>query len=771
MTVMALAACGCSAAQIAIGQWQDLNSFSTVRCVHVASDRVYAATRMAMFYYDKNDYSLNTMTKVKGLSDVGISTFGYDDESDCLVIAYTNSSVDIRKDGQIRHLPDIKNSSIGGDKQIYHVRFNAGLAYLATGFGIVVVDPDRCEVRETYYLGDEGGHAVVYDVAFTDSLVVAGTDRGLLRARKDSPRLRIYDEWHRDTVSLLAGWSIRTLVTNPNHKWLVALACTNNPDSLTAFFQTDSDNDRWGTWGGGSIRSIRSHNGRIVLSRYGRIEVYSDNYRLVHHVDDLPGYGAVVYDADFDTDSTLWMGHVWGGLIRLPFRSDEPKSYCPEGPHSDDYVFSVAATSDKLYLAPGGKRPTYEGVNMDGNIYTYDGSGWTALVNDGHLGTFKDVLYVAADPTDPDHISASAWGCGLLDVKDNTVQTLYTKANTDGVLTPYIDGSFVHYRVSGLAYDGEGNLWMTNSLNNEGLVVRYKDGTWKGFNTTAIVQGSEVSREIDRIIWDSVNGYKWFIGRANRIYVHDGVDRQAYIDPNSGSKLETHTVTCIVQDRSGDIWFGTDKGLKVIYDGYRAFANGSGGLAPVTCSNILFNADGITEYLMAYESITCMAVDGANRKWVGTANNGLYLIAADGREQIEHFTTANSPLASDKVVSLAVQPSSGILFVGTDKCLQAYRSTATAAGTEPDRNIKVFPNPVKPGYDGPIAIKGFTRDALVHVTDVRGHVVYATQALGGQAVWDGRTLNGEKAASGPYLVFASDAQGQMRSVAKILIVR
>ena len=283
-----------------------------------------------------------------------------------------------------------------------------------------------------------------------------------------------------------------------------------------------------------------------------------------------------------------------------------------------------------------------------------------------------------------------------------------------------------------------------------------------------MVQGNE----IDKVIWDSVTGYKWFLGRANRIYVHDGESKMAYVDPNNGSKMETHAVNCLVQDHSGDLWLGTDKGIKVIYDGYRAFDNGGKGeRAPVHCSNILYNEDGISEYLMAYEGINCIAVDGANRKWVGTANNGLYLISANGQEQLEHFTTGNSPLASDKIVALAIAPESGIVYVGTDKGLQSYRWTATEADETPSNHIYAFPNPVRPEYDGPIAIKGFVRDALVHITDAAGHTVFSTQAYGGQAIWDGRNLRGEKVASGPYFVFASDNNGQMRSVTKILIIR
>ena len=191
----------------------------------------------------------------------------------------------------------------------------------------------------------------------------------------------------------------------------------------------------------------------------------------------------------------------------------------------------------------------------------------------------------------------------------------------------------------------------------------------------------------------------------------------------------------------------------------------------MTCNNILYNENGISEYLMAYESVTTIVVDGANRKWVGTSTGGLYLLSANGLEQIEHFTAANSPLFSDKIVSLAIMPWSGQLFITTDKGLETYRSTATYAFSEPMDDIHAFPNPVRPDYDGPIAIKGFTRNGIVHITDAAGNTVFSTRANGGQAIWNGCTNSGERVASGIYYVFASAEDGSMRSATKIMVIR
>ncbi len=756
-------------AQSAIGEWRDHNSFVAARHVSVAQSEVYAATRMALFCYRPEGKEVIPMTKSNGLTDVGISAMAYDQASQCLAVAYANSGVDLMQGGKVYHIADIRYSGQGGDKKIYHIRFDGDKVYLATGFGIVVVDARRHEVAETYYLGPDGESGVVYDVAFTEGHIVAGTDNGLMSAPRGSNRLHIYETWTRDTLSPLAGMSVRMLDVCNNR--LVVAACTDNPDSMTTFYQQGSDN--WGTWGTGAVRSLRCCGSQIVLNRFSSIEIYNSQFSLTDVITTLPTYGVAAEDADMDSDGTLWIGHTWAGLIEVPRGYTEVSAHAPAGPFNDDYVYSLASTYNKLYLCPGGKKPTYESAGILGSLSIFEKGEWSQIsVADG-IPAFQDVLYMAVDPKDSKHISATSWGYGVLDIHDNQVQTLFDQSNTQGALVPFTSGTFIHHRVSGLAYDDQGNLWVTSSLVDHGLAVRYRDGSWRSFDISPVLQGLSVDKkEIDKLVWDSITGYKWFIGKSNRIFVHDGESRQAVVNPNNGSKLETHTVTCLVQDRSGDLWFGTDKGLKVIYDGYRAFANGGNGeTSPVNCSNILFNEDGINEYLMAYESITCMAVDGANRKWVGTSNNGLYLISANGLEQLHHFTTANSPLASDKIVALTVHPESGVVYVGTDMGLQSYRSTATVGYTEPLADIHAFPNPVRPGYDGPIAVKGFTRDALVHITDARGHVVFSTTAHGGQAVWNGRTNNGDRVSSGTYYVFASDASGNMRSVAKILVIR
>lgn len=765
LLMLSLLSCTVTAkAQLAVGKWRDHFSYYRLYKVCDAGDRIYCSAAGGLFYYDLDDYTVNRMNKTTILNDVGVSVFNYDPTTGNLVVAYNNANVDIVKNDIVVNIGDIKRANIGGNKSINNIAFYNHRAYLACGFGIVVVDLVRHEIMETFYLGQDGTYLNINDIAFTDSLIVAATDDGLLTADKDGRNLNLVSNWSRDTLSLLSGQKIMTLATD-NQGSILALACSAASDTTLyrevgalAFVPVTS----------GNIRNVKFCNGKTVLCKSHDIELYDQQGTLVKRIGDVDWMEMNPNDALLTADGRLWIAHDWASMAVVD--ADNPQKVtilAPSGP-TDDNVYGLVAFDSTLYVCPGGHRTTYAGVYNPSNVYFLKGSEWRALSDPDHImaGTY-DVLQVAVNPKKKGSMLAASWGSGILEIENNRVVNLYNSATTDGALTLFTQGDFSSLFTGGIAFDKNGNAWITNSLVSSDLAVRYSNGQWDNFNTANMV-----SRDIDQIIWDSINDLKIFWGRENKVFVHDGKSQMAYIDPNNGARLQTSSVSSVVQDHNGNLWLGTNKGIKVIYDLNRVFQNGGAGEAsPVTCNNILYNENGITEYLMAYESVTCMAVDGANRKWVGTSTGGLYLISANGQQQIAHFTTANSPLFSDKILTLAVMPWSGELFIGTDKGLQSYRTTATYAFSEPLDNIHAFPNPVRPDFDGLIAIKGFTRNAIVHITDAAGNTVYSTRADGGQAVWNGCTHDGKKVASGVYYVFASAEDGTMRSATKVMIIR
>ncbi len=750
-------------AQTAIGKWRDHLSYTSVRHVQLADDgRVYASSAMGMFYFDRDDYTVNRMNKTTGMSDVGVATFAYDRQSKTLVVAYSNSNIDLVKDDKVYNISDIKRSDNLGDKTVNAVRFHNRKAYLACGFGIVVVDLNRHEIKETYYIGTGGTYTAVYDVAFLGDSIYAATAEGLKRAPVANNYLTISDLWVSVTDTALAVRTVTILDTMGGN--LVAATYSYDPGQLTLYHKTAAG---FTPWTQGEIVAMRRSKAGLLVSSRDRVDLYDSEFQ---HVDSLKTfvYGNLeVQDADCDAAGYYWIGHPWAGLLHCTPEYDE--NHMPSGPVSDDKVYRLMPYNNSMMLCPGGKTTTYEKLYNTANVLTCRGDSWEQLDRSNHLiDTASDVLDVVVNPFDSTEMIAALWGDGILQIIDGRPNFIYNDSTTGGALQSMSSGGYKLVFTGAVAFDIHGNLWVTNSNQSHALAVRRSDGSWRKFSTSALASALDV----DKIIWDSLTDYKWFAGRNNAIYVHDGESKIAYVNPNNGSKLRTESVNCMAQDQNGDIWIGTNKGIKVIYDGYKAFNNGgTGEQSPVTCSNITITNGEFYEYLMAYENITTIAVDGANRKWVGTASGGLYLLSANGMEQLEHFTVANSPLFSDKIIAVAVQPHSGEVFVGTDRGLLSYRGTATYGDNEPQEKVYAYPNPVRPGHDGPIAVKGLPRGAVVHITDVAGRTVFSGKANGGQVVWNGRTLDGKPVASGVYYVFASSLSGSSKSVAKILVVR
>ena len=747
-------------AQTAIGHWRDCLDYSMVRHVQPAGRYVYGAARGGVIRYDIKEDTVVRLNKTTGLSDVGVATMAYDSASRTLVVAYSNANVDLLQDDKVYNLSDIKRSEISGDKSIYRVRFRDGKAYLATGFGIVVVDLARHEIKETCYIGTGGTYTVVSDLVFSPDSIYAATGEGLKRIPADEQHLTISDRWEAD--GRLTGVSITLLEYFAGH--LLAGGYTYDPEQTTLY---DLNGASVTAWNGGTVRSVHVGGGYVTLTHEESVVRYDRQLQLVDSLTEYTWGALSCYDAVYTDSVTLWVGHEWASLFCI---HPSGNTYLqPDGPFSGDNVYRLVPFNRRMMLCPGGHTSTYARSYISPNLLTATGRQWTGLVRDnGVLDGTSDLVDAAVNPNDTTEIVAALWGSGVVSIRDNVAQTLYTADNTDGALMNYTSGNYSSLVTGAVTFDASGNLWVLNSHCSHALARRTQDGVWSHYSTAEMADQPQV----DKLIYDSINNCLWFCGRSNVIYVHDGNSRMARVNPNNGSKLNTDAVNALVQDRLGNIWIGTNKGIKVIYDGYSAFRNGGAGeVSPVTCSNITITNGEFYEYLMAYEGITAIAVDGANRKWVGTSSGGLYLISANGLEQLEHFTAENSPLFSNKIITLGIQPRTGEVYIGTDQGLQVYRSTATYAEAKPQEEVYAFPNPVRPNYDGPIAIKGFTRDALVHITDAAGHTVYSTQALGGQAIWNGRTQNGERVASGVYYVFASDAEGGNRSVAKILIVR
>jgi hypothetical protein len=431
-------------------------------------------------------------------------------------------------------------------------------------------------------------------------------------------------------------------------------------------------------------------------------------------------------------------------------------------------AFSMSISGNDLFIAPGGRENSFGPLYYQGQVYHFDNTNWfnTSI---SEYTTFFDVVTIAIDPYDSKRIYAGSWGNGLAQLYNGNLVETYNEDNS--TLKHHTASVPTDIRVGGTAFDKKGNLWVVNSHNNNCLSRKSGD-VWTGYNISKVNES-----DLGQLLIDKYD-QKWILMRytnlnPNGILVFtdngtedQGDDESKLLNSAVGNgAIPGNTVYAIAEDRNGQIWVGTEKGVGVFYSPENIFVPGQN----FDAQQILVQQGSYYQYLLENEMVTAITVDGANQKWIGTDRGGVFLFSPDGTKEIYHFTVDNSPLFSNRITALAVNPVTGEVFIGTDKGVLSFKSTATQ-GEDTFSDVYAYPNPVKQEYTGYIAIKGLVEDAEVKITDISGTLIYATKALGGQAIWDGKSFDGKRAKTGVYLVFASNETGSEKIVTKILII-
>jgi sugar lactone lactonase YvrE len=459
-------------------------------------------------------------------------------------------------------------------------------------------------------------------------------------------------------------------------------------------------------------------------------------------------------------DNTLWVADQFGGLAAF---NNGLERFIPNGPPGIA-TGAIAGNSKQMILAAGSINNAWNYQYNRNGIYFYSDQ-WNSrsYFNTPALDSVLDFITVAIDPADQS-VWAGSFGGGLVHFPNTGALTLYKKGNSSLQETIGDPGS---YRVSGLAFDANGRLWVSNYGSPVNLHVRKTDGKWQAFSVpfplAEQASGALVCDDNDQVWMVSPKNNGLICYKYAQIENTNDDQWKKYTTGSNQGNLPSNNVLSIVKDRTGSIWVGTDKGIAIIRCPSEVFTtSGCAAYLPVVKQGNFFG------FLFKDEYVQCMAVDGANRKWVGT-QNGLWLLSETGEQVLQQFTASNSPLLSNNVLQVGIQPETGEVFVLTDLGICSYRSTATepTAATE---QVLVFPNPVPPGYSGTIAIRGMKENAIVKITELNGTLVYQTRSQGGQAVWNGTNYKGEKVASGVYLVLIRDDENTDKLATKIVIV-
>lgn len=764
---------GLSSTWASPGSWRSHFSYRDATQCAAINGKVYVVSNGSLYSYTPKDELVECYDKSNGLSDWGIRCITACEKTNTLVVVYNNANIDfIRPNEDIVNITDFLNEN-SLDPKVNDLRIINGKAYLATNFGVVVLDVEREEFGDTYMFD-----VVTYSCTELDGFIYAATKDGLYCGDMHENLLDIAN-WE-----LLSPDLYTQLVTFD--KQLVALETT---DSVCKISPTDGLSTPFCQ---GKFNFMQVDDGALIVGNKTNVYVYTD----------LENYSQFTFDGTVNGFSIAgdmcWTSNGGKGLNGYQYNRSNKQltkkvtGIMPNGPIRN-YCQYLNFTEEGRLLVAGGCLNYFDNTFYAGTLMMYEDNTWSSFEEDGitrrSAGQYRNMTSIVQDPKDPNHHYASSFGQGIYEFRDMKFVRQYMHKGKDGMSTVVasalesaVPTSYGYTRISRLQYDKQGNLWIINADGGANVTCPLKIMKPDGQFVSLYYEELEKLPTVTEVLF-AKNGWIWAVSMrapaqlfcidTNGTLENTKDDRVKGFDENfvdqDGNVVLVYYINDIAEDHNGDIWVLTDKGLYVLYNTGNAFDNDYCFTKIKVPRN---DGTNYADYLLDGAYTTCMEVDGANRKWIGTLNNGLYLVSADGRETIHHFTAEDTPLPSNSIESLALNHLTGELYIGTDKGLVSYSSDATQ-GVESydDDKVYAYPNPVASYYDGLITVVGLKANSHVKVINTAGRLVAEGTSLGGTFTWDGRTPQGQRVSTGVYYVLACDEDGNEGVATKVLFIK
>ena len=751
---------------VAIGEWEAHLPYQRGTSLTQSPDRIIYSTPLSIFSILKEDQSIEFISKVEGLTDVGIELVEHDPFNNQVFVFYTNSNIDVINGASVINIPNIfLNTTISGDKGVRNIFFESvSNAFMATGFGIVSYDPQAYTFGTTILTG-----VGVNQIISRGDLLLAATDDGIYTInRKASPILADFSQW-----SLLGRSNGLPSLYSSSH-----LVVHNDRIYASIDDVLYSSSDLGNEWTivheepDLRISFISPTDDRLIVGWTGEgfekeVLFFDNDDAFIKQNNQCSG---VPLDAIRDESGNIWYADLFNNIRMSEGYSSPCSQFNYNSPFSENVSDIVVNDAEEVLIASGGVAENFTYLFSRDGFYLQTDKNWQNFneFENNNIEAFDllSVFRVAFHPSSSKIYAGSYWA-GLLEFdRESQEYVLFNQSNS--TLRGAI-GDPARERITGLAFDTDENLWVATYNAPEPINVLTNEGDWISipvpFNGT-----------LSDVIIDDL-GYKWFSVEGNNggVLVYDSGnsiqnlsdDRFRFINGTNG-ELTTNRVLTLNVDLEGEVWVGSSEG-PVIFD------CGSDALDSDRCPGIRRKVlqDSIAAFLLADQEIRVIEFDGANRKWIGT-RNGLFVQSEQGDEQIEHFTADNSPLFDNEINALAYEGIKGVMWIGTNKGVLSFRTESTdGANIHLKSEVYAFPNPVYPEYSGPIAIKGLVEEANIKITDINGRLVKEMDALGGQAIWDRTDQRGRLVASGVYLIFSADQNAFDRPdsfVTKIMIL-
>lgn len=753
-------------AQKSVGEWSTYLAYYTTTQIAEGNNHVYAVADGSLYSYNKEDNSITHYSKQTGLSDNDINFISFNPEVNTLLITYSNGNIDLLGDFGIYNLSYLLDNSGITDKTINNIYLYKEIAYISTNFGIIALNMDKKEIKDTYKLNRN-----IYSVAINGNYIYAATLNGLLYASLDS-NLLDYNEWEPYSLSSLElnSSSIRQICFFQDNLCLFA--------NKKGIYYQEPDGKIKSLLKNENLKNMVLQNNKLMFYTNSELYIYNS---LSSSNRDVVNVGIIENVTSLKDPNTFWIASGINGIKGIEKKNNIYEVILEKTNNDTEYPkrnfnYFMTIYENKLMIVGGGRWTDRFG--RLGTFMEYENGKWYNF-NEAEVYKkspyFRDYTGVAVDPKNPNHYFISSYGEGIVELNNKEVIQVYN--NTDNNLDPVpgISADPSNYiRIGGITFDKNGNLWITNCEVPDVLKVLKADGTWVRFNFstqkfTSVPMADKITITTDNRKWINVP-----YGDKSGIFIFDdngtiddtSDDKSRFIPTftDGNGTIDANGYFCITEDKNRQIWIGTNRGPII--------ATNSTDINNITATRIIRsnNENGDPYYFLDGEQINAIAVDGGNRKWIATENSGIFLVSEDGMETITNFTTTNSPLPSNKINSLTINQLTGEVFIGTDKGLVSYMGDATE-GSENYSDIYAYPNPVRPEHNDHVTIVGLMNDSNVKITDLKGNIIYQGKSTGGTFTWDCRKKGGGRVATGIYLVLSATPEAKENVVTKIMVVK
>lgn len=746
-----------------IGDWNAFPSYHNAKYCEITGDKIYVVASGALYSYNKSDNEVRTYDN-RFLNDIDITHIAYSKPHGVLVIIYKNANIDFLYDDEsVYNLPDFKNKLIP-NKTINDIEIQGDKVYISTVFGVLVLDIEKLEFTNTYNLNKN----TYCSYQFEDKLY-AGTSSGLYSC-DTTKNLLDKNNWE------LVNKNVIYKICEFNNK----LYLLNNRTKIN--YIDDNGKLKEVLKAKNKIQNIRKYKNEIIATENNDFHILKNDstilsYSLAERSNHIALDGNIVWNCKYED-----------GLIECEIIDNElvekKEAIIPNSPFRNYFEFSKITYNDKLLIA-GGNYNYLDLVFYNGTImeYDYNNDKWFNFPysNMKELTGYNyvNICSVDEDPTEPGHYFASSFGYGIYEFRNGEFVAHYNHETTNDTIQSVLTSGpmYAYVRVPIVRFDKDGNLWCINTGVKDVLKIKMKNGGWISLN----YKDFEYTPSVLDYLIDS-RGWLWMVSMQNYAGLFCAKTKNTLFDTSDDEtqtwknhfknqdniNYEIYQVSNLKEDKNGHMWVGTNTGLFVIDNPEQFFKDGIFKQIKVPRND----GSGLADYLMNGLYIKVIAVDEANRKWIGTDDNGIYLLSEDGLETIHHFTIENSLLPSNSITSITINNSNGEVFIGTTKGLVSFMSDAITPLDELDKkNIYAYPNPVKADYSGYISITGLTDNSNIKITDTAGYLINEGISNGGMYNWNGRNIRGEKVASGIYYVLVYDQEGNESVATKILITR